>query len=40
LNINSAVEGFPVAPGSKMLLTVYYLSVVNFKTENGKGYVV
>ena len=40
LNINSAIEGFPVLPGSKMILTVYYLSVVNFTTENGKGYIV
>jgi hypothetical protein len=40
LNINSAIEGFPVAPGSKMLLTVYYLSVVNLTIEDGRGYVV
>jgi hypothetical protein len=40
LNINSAIEGFPVLPGSQMILTVYYLSVVNFRTENGRGYVV
>ena len=40
VNINTAIEGFPVLPGSQMLLTVYYLSVVNFRTENGRGYVV
>ena len=40
LNINSTIEAFPVKPETKIILTVYYLSVVNFTIENGRGYIV
>jgi len=39
VNINTAIEAFPVLPGTKMILTFYYLSVVNLSVKNGTGYI-